>query len=51
MQAIAGIAETERDRPINPLPEPVKTMPLDPLGAFRGAVETERLDDAQALVA
>ena len=27
VQAIAGIAETERDRPVNPLPEPVKTTP------------------------
>jgi nitrite reductase/ring-hydroxylating ferredoxin subunit len=50
VQAIAGIAETERDRPVNPLPEPVRVMPRAPLGAFRGAVETERLDDAQALV-
>ncbi|HEX2784098.1 MAG TPA: Rieske 2Fe-2S domain-containing protein [Ilumatobacteraceae bacterium] len=50
VQAIAGIAETERDRPINRLPEPVRVMPRDPRAAFRVAVEAERLDDAQALV-
>jgi nitrite reductase/ring-hydroxylating ferredoxin subunit len=50
VQAIAGIAETERDRPVNPLPEPVRVVPRDALGAFRLAVESERLEDAQALV-
>ncbi len=50
VQAIAGIAETERDRPVNPLPDPVHVMPRDPLGAFRVAVESEQLEDAQALV-
>ncbi|HEY4609386.1 MAG TPA: Rieske 2Fe-2S domain-containing protein, partial [Ilumatobacteraceae bacterium] len=49
VQAIAGIAETDRDRPINPLPEPV-AVPLDPLDEFRRAVETEQLEAAQALV-
>jgi nitrite reductase/ring-hydroxylating ferredoxin subunit len=50
VQAIAGIAETERDRPANPLPEPTRQLPADPLSAFRGAVETEQLELAQALV-
>ena len=39
VQAIAGIAETERDRPVNPLPDPVRQLPADPLAAFREAVE------------
>jgi nitrite reductase/ring-hydroxylating ferredoxin subunit len=50
VQAIAGIAETERDRPVNPLPDPVHQLPADPLAAFRNAVETEQLEPAQALV-
>ncbi len=50
VQAIAGTAETERDRPVNPLPDPVRRMPADPLAGFRHAVETEQLDVAQALV-
>jgi hypothetical protein len=50
VQAIAGTAETERDRPINALPEPVRRLPADPLGEFRRAVEAEQLDAAQALV-
>ncbi|MGZ4725772.1 MAG: Rieske (2Fe-2S) protein [Ilumatobacteraceae bacterium] len=50
VQAIAGIAETERDRPVNPLPDPVTRLPHDPLTAFRAAVESEQLEVAQALV-
>ena len=50
VQAIAGIAETERDRPVNPLPEPVGDLPADALAAFRAAVESEQLEAAQALV-
>ncbi len=50
VQAIAGIAETERDRPVNPLPDPVARLPHDPLAAFRAAVESEQLELAQALV-
>ena len=50
VQAIAGIAETERDRPINPLPDPVRHLPANPLAEFRSAVESERLAPAQALV-
>ena len=50
VQAIAGIAETERDRPVNSLPDPTRQLPADPLAAFRNAVETEQLELAQALV-
>ena len=50
VQAIAGIAETERDRPVNPLPDPVNRLPIDPLAEFRQAVESEQLEQAQALV-
>jgi hypothetical protein len=50
VQAIAGIAETERDRPLNPLPDPIDRLPDDPLMAFRTAVESEQLERAQALV-
>ncbi len=50
VQAIAGIAETERDRPINPLPDPVRQLPSDAPAQFRHAVERERLHEAQALV-
>jgi nitrite reductase/ring-hydroxylating ferredoxin subunit len=50
VQAIAGIAETERDRPVNPLPEPARQLPPDPLAAFRAAVEAEQLEHAQELV-
>ncbi|HZX53634.1 MAG TPA: Rieske 2Fe-2S domain-containing protein [Ilumatobacteraceae bacterium] len=50
VQAIAGIAETDRDRPVNPLPEPVAHLPIDALHEFRRAVETEQLETAQALV-
>ena len=50
VQAIAGIAETERDRPVNALPDPAERLPHDPLQAFRAAVESEQLELAQALV-
>jgi len=50
VQAIAGIAETERDRPVNPLPDPVRQLPNDPRAGFRRAVEAEQLELAQALV-
>ncbi len=50
VQAIAGIAETERDRPVNALPDPVRQLPPEPLADFRRAVETEQLELAQALV-
>jgi nitrite reductase/ring-hydroxylating ferredoxin subunit len=50
VQAIAGIAETERDRPVNPLPDPVSVVPADAGAAFRRFIETEQLEAAQALV-
>ena len=50
VQAIAGIAETERDRPVNPLPDPADRLPARPLDAFRAAVESEQVEQAQALV-
>ncbi|HEY0520245.1 MAG TPA: Rieske 2Fe-2S domain-containing protein, partial [Ilumatobacteraceae bacterium] len=50
VQAIAGITETERHRPLNPLPEPARVLPADPLAEFRRAVESEQLDSAQALL-
>lgn len=50
VQAIAGVAETERGRPVQPLPDPIGELPRDPRVAFRVAVESERLAEAQALV-
>jgi nitrite reductase/ring-hydroxylating ferredoxin subunit len=50
VQAIAGIAEVDRDRPVNPLPDPLAQLPAEPLTEFRRAVETEQLEHAQALV-
>jgi nitrite reductase/ring-hydroxylating ferredoxin subunit len=49
VQGIMGIAETERDRPLNPLPDP--TTPASATAqAFRAAIEAERTADAQAFV-
>jgi nitrite reductase/ring-hydroxylating ferredoxin subunit len=50
VQAIAGIAETERDRPVNALPDPVSALPAEPGAEFRRLVETEQLESAQALL-
>lgn len=50
VQAIAGVAEEERDRPVQPLPDPVDVLPLDPRGDFRRFVESEQLEPAQALL-
>jgi nitrite reductase/ring-hydroxylating ferredoxin subunit len=50
VQAIAGVAEEERDRPVQPLPDPSDDLPVDPRAAFRRAVEAERLEPAQALL-
>lgn len=50
VQAIAGVAETERGRPPRALPAPLAALPADPAGAFRACVEAEAIDDAQALV-
>jgi nitrite reductase/ring-hydroxylating ferredoxin subunit len=50
VQGIAGIAESERHRPVNALPAPVADLGADPAGAFRRHVEAEQLEPAQALV-
>ena len=50
VQAIAGISETERDRPENPLPAPLLHLPPNTAAEFRARVEAEQIDDAQALV-
>jgi nitrite reductase/ring-hydroxylating ferredoxin subunit len=49
VQGIMGIAESERDRPVNPLPEPAPSAGAT-APAFRSAIEAERTQDAQALV-
>jgi nitrite reductase/ring-hydroxylating ferredoxin subunit len=49
VQALAGIAEVERGRAVNPLPEPA-AVPVDAARRFREFVEHEQVDDAQALV-
>jgi nitrite reductase/ring-hydroxylating ferredoxin subunit len=52
VQAIAGIAEVERRRPLRPAPEPVASLPDRPGHAFRSLVEQgwDRADDAEALL-
>lgn len=50
VQAIAGIAEVHRDRPVQPLPAPAHRLPADAAGSFRRAVEAEQLERAQSLV-
>ena len=50
VQGIAGIAEVERDRPVNELPDPVAELGDDPGAEFRRLVEAEDLAPAQALV-
>jgi nitrite reductase/ring-hydroxylating ferredoxin subunit len=49
VQAIAGIAEIERGRPVNQLPPPA-TSGLVSLAAFRQAAEDEDLVGAQAIL-
>ncbi len=49
VQGIMGIAETERNRPVNPLPDPAASASATG-SAFRAAVEAERTGEAQALV-
>ncbi|MEO1056805.1 MAG: Rieske 2Fe-2S domain-containing protein [Actinomycetota bacterium] len=49
VQGIAGIAETERGRPVNELPEPADSADAN-LEAFRRAVEAQQLQDAQAVL-
>ena len=50
VQAIAGVAEQERDRPVQPLPDPVTVLPADPRAEFRRFVESEQLEPAQAVL-
>ena len=50
VQAIVGVAETERGRPVEPLPDPVRACPTMPARRFRQLVETEQLEPAQALL-
>jgi nitrite reductase/ring-hydroxylating ferredoxin subunit len=50
VQGIAGIAESERDRPVNPLPDPQRELGADPAAAFRRLVEAEQLEPAQAVL-
>lgn len=49
VQGIMGIAESERDRPVNPLPDPSSTHDATAT-AFRAAIEAERAADAQSYV-
>ena len=49
VQGIIGVAESERGRPVNPLPEPAPAS-ASTAAAFRAAIESERTSDAQALV-
>jgi nitrite reductase/ring-hydroxylating ferredoxin subunit len=49
VQGIVGIAETERDRPVNPLPDPAPSSAATG-SAFRSAIEAEQLADAQSFV-
>lgn len=50
VQGIVGIAETERHRPVNTLPDPLSKLGPDAAGEFRRLVETEQLEPAQALL-
>jgi nitrite reductase/ring-hydroxylating ferredoxin subunit len=50
VQAIAGISETERDRPVKPLPAPLLHLPANAAAEFRARVEAEQVDDAQSLL-
>ncbi len=50
VQAIAGVAESDRNRPVQPLPDPLDVLPIDARSAFRAAVEAEQLERAQAVV-
>lgn len=50
VQGIVGIAETERHRPVNTLPDPLSKLGPDAADVFRRLVETEQLEPAQALL-
>ena len=50
VQAIAGIADEERNRPERSLPAPARAVPGDGAASFRMLVEREDIAGAQALV-
>jgi len=50
VQGIAGIAESERDRPIRDLPDPTSDRGAVNAEAFRVAVDQEALSDAQSIL-
>jgi nitrite reductase/ring-hydroxylating ferredoxin subunit len=50
VQAIAGVTESERDRPVQPLPDPLRMLPRNPRAEFRRLVEAEQLEPAQAVL-
>jgi nitrite reductase/ring-hydroxylating ferredoxin subunit len=50
VQAIAGVAESERGRPERPLAEPASASSVDPRADFRRLVEVEDLDAAQSVL-
>ena len=43
VQGIMGVAESERNRPVNPLPDPAPTSSAT-LAAFRAAIEAGNFD-------
>ena len=50
VQGIAGIAEEERGRPVNPLPRPAAIVVPEPAADFRRFVEAEQVGPAQAVL-
>lgn len=50
VQAIAGVAEQERGRPVRALPDPLAMLPPEPRAEFRRLVEAEHLATAQSVV-
>ena len=50
VQGIAGIAESERDRPIRELPDPASDRTEVTGASFRSAIEREALVDAQSIL-
>jgi nitrite reductase/ring-hydroxylating ferredoxin subunit len=50
VQALAGMAEAERRRPLRPAPGPAPDLPAQPGLAFRAAMEAEDLGTAEALL-
>ena len=49
-QAFAGVAETERLRPLRPQPDPVARLPREAANVFRVALESEDLERAEAVL-